>query len=646
MLNPAKHFYEFGPFRLDAQKHRLLRNGDLVPLPSKALDALMVFVQHPNEMLEREALMRAVWADTFVEDANLTVAVSQLRKVLGQNGVAGEYIETVPRAGYRFVAEVREVHEQPSPLIIEKRTLSHTVIEEELVPDTPHTEDNSQSILVRPVGQRLTVPVSHAATASLLAGAALLTVALSAASYFGTSKPAPSSPAAAIRSLRSIAVLPPRSLSGETDESLSLGMADALIARLGSVGRLPVRPTSAVVRYLDSDQDPVNAGRALGVDAVLDGTLQRDAGGMRLTLRLINVANGLQLWSGHFDQASTDIFKMQDDVSQQVGEALFADLTANDKALLTRQLTANAEAYSLYLKGNYFWNKRGDEAAKSLDYFRRAIEYDPNFAQAYAALAAVSSTVRNPSPEAQALIEKALQLDNTLADAHATYGFIQMFQHWDWRSAEKELDRAIELDPNSVTAHHWKGIYLSLRGRLDEAKAEMRRALELDPLSLIVMADLGQLHYFAHEYDQAIDYCNRALVLDSHFSVAYEYLFDIYRMKGMDQEALDAWIKRRHADHEVQAIEGVRRLFARSGLRGIVVDGLDRRMKSREPGPAIIMGRNQVSVGNNEESIRWLQRAFEEPKTHWNPYLNVDPVYDEVRNDPRFKELLHRMNLP
>jgi DNA-binding winged helix-turn-helix (wHTH) protein/TolB-like protein/Tfp pilus assembly protein PilF len=646
MPNTAKRFYEFGPFRLDAQKHRLLQNGELVHLSRKALKALTVFVQHPNEMLEREALMQAVWADTFVEDANLTVAVSQLRKVLGRDREGAEYLETVPGVGYRFVADVREVREQATPLIIEKRTISRTVIEEDLVPDTRHTEETSHSILVRPVGQRLTLPVSRAATVSLLAGAALLAVALSAASYFGTSKPASSSESAAISSLRSIAVLPPKSLSGEADASLSLGMADALITRLGSVGRLPVRPTSAVARYLDSNQDPVTAGRALGVDAVLDGTLQRDAGGMRLTLRLINVANGMQLWSGHFDEASTDIFKMQDDVSQQVGEALFAGLSMDDRALLTKRLTTNAEAYSLYLKGNYFWNKRNEEASKSLDYFRRAIELDPYFAQAHAALAAVNSTMGNPSPEAEALIEKTLKLDNTLADAHATYGFIRMFQHWDWPAAEKELDLAIELDPNSVTAHHWKGVYLSLRGRLDEAKVEMHRALELDPLSLIVMADLGQLHYFAHEYDRAIDYCNRALALDSHFSVAYEYLFDIYRMKGMDQEALNAWIKRRYADHEVQAIERERRLFARSGLRGIVSDELDSRMKSKEPSRAVVMGRYQFLVGNNEDGIRWLQRAFEEPKTHWNPYLNVDPVYDGVRNDPRFKELLHRMNLP
>ena len=645
MPDTAKHFYEFGPYRLDEQKHRLLRNGELVHLSRKALKALTVFVQHPNEMLEREALMQAVWADTFVEDANLTVAVSQLRKVLGRDGEGDEYLETVPGVGYRFVADVKEVREQPAPLIIEKRTISHTVIEEELVPDTRHTEEAPYSILVPPVAREGTFPVSRAATVSLVAGAALLAVALSAGSYFGTSKPAPSSEVAAISSLKSIAVLPPKSLSGEADASLSLGLADALITRLGSVGRLPVRPTSAVVRFLGGNQDPVIAGRALGVDAVLDGTLQRDGGGTRLTLRLINVANGMQLWSGHFDGASTELFKLQDDISQQVGEALFTGLSMEDRVLLTKRVTANAEAYSLYLKGNYFWSKRNEEASKSLDYFRRAIELDPYFAQAYAALAAVNSTMGNPSPEAEALIEKALKLDNTLADAHATYGFIRMFQHWDWSSAEKELDRAIELDPNSVTARHWKGIYLSLRGRLDEAKAEMHRALELDPLSLIVMADLGQLHYFAHEYDQAIDYCNRALALDSHFSVAHEYLFDIYRMKGMDQEALNAWIKRRHADHEVEAIERVRRKFARSGLRGIVIDELDGRMKSKEPSPAIIFGRNQLLAGNNEEGIRWLQRAFEEPKTHWNPYLNVDPVYDEVRNDPRFKELLQRMNL-
>lgn len=648
MPSPDRHFYQFSSFRLDPQKHRLLCNGEPVHLSPKALEALCVFVQNPGRMLEREFLMHAVWADNFVEDANLTVAVSQLRKALAQDGEAIEYIQTVPRVGYRFLAEVREVREQPKPLIVEKRTLSHTVIEEDLIHDTPHSEEKSESIRDRPLAHRKAFqpfPKSRAAIASLLAGVVLLAVAVGAGAYLA-GKPTSAPEAATIRSLRSMAVLPPKSLRGDVEESLSLGMADALITRLGSVGKVPVRPTSQVVRYLGSDQDPVKAGRALGVDAVLEGTLQRDAESVRVTLRLINVANGVQLWSGHFDGAPKDIFRLQDEVSQQVGKALFAALSADDTALLTKRITANPEAYSLYLKGNYFWGKRAAEARKSPDYFRRAIELDPNFAEAYAALAAVYSTMRNPSAEAEELIKKALQLDNSLADAHATYGFILMFHRWDWQAAERELDRALELNPNSVTAHHWKGVYLSLRGRLDEAKAEMQRALELDPLSLIVMADIGQLHYFAHEYDQAIDYCNRALALDNQFGVAHEYLFDLYRVKGMDQEALNAWIKRRHASDEVKAIDRLRRLFDRSGLQGLIIDELDNLMRSKERGPAVVIGRHHLLLGNNETGVRWLQRAFEEPTTHWNPFLTVDPVYDAVRNDPRFKELLHRMNLP
>ena len=198
------------------------------------------------------------------------------------------------------------------------------------------------------------------------------------------------------------------------------------------------------------------------MDAILEGTLQRDANGVRVTWRLIDTASGRQLWSRHFNEKAGDIFQLQDAVSKEVGEALFPDLSVNDKALLVKQQTTNAEAYAHYLKGNYFWNKRADAAGNSLSYYRRAIELDPNFAMAYAGLAAVHSTSENPSPEAEALIEKALQLDSTLSSAHATYGFIQMFHHWNWAESEQALDRAIQLDPNSATAHHWKGVYLSL----------------------------------------------------------------------------------------------------------------------------------------------------------------------------------------
>jgi DNA-binding winged helix-turn-helix (wHTH) protein/TolB-like protein len=641
MPSPVRHFYEFGHFRLDADKHRLLRDGEVVPLSPKAIEALLVLVRNPGKLLEREALMQAVWADTFVEDANLTVAVSHLRKALGQNGEPAEYIETVPRVGYRFVADVREVREEPAPLVVEKHTLSRTVIEEELIHDEPHAEAKTEAIVVQPaIAKRLPAFVRRPVTALLLAAMALSALALGAILYFKGERTPTTPDRAAIRSIKSIAVLPPKPLSGEADNaSLSLGVADALITRLGGLRKIVVRPTSAIVRYVDSNQDAVNVGHALGVDAVLDGTLQRDNGRVRVTLRLLNVANGAQLWAGNFDEATSDIFKLQDSISQQVGETLFTNLSQDERAFLTKQQTTNPEAYALYLKGNYFWKRRGMEVGKSFEYFRKAIELDPNFTEAYVELAAGYSVSFLPSPEAEALIEKALQLDNSSAEAHATYGFIRMFHHFDWATAEKELDRAIELNPNSVTAHHWKGVYWSLRGRLDEAKAEMHRALDLDPQSLIVTSDIGQLHYFAHEYDQAIEYCNRALAIDNSFFLAHVYLRDIYQMKGMDQEFFEELMRTAPPTDTAKA----QRIFAGAGRKGLLLFNNDPDYWTMGH-----MAWLSASLGDREKTLEYLNRVLQERGTgaFFLPFINVDPLYDFLRDDSRFKEILHRMNLP
>lgn len=644
-----RHYYEFGPFRLDPQKHRLLREGEIVPLSPKALEALLVLVVNPGKPLERDALMRAVWAEAFVEDANLTVAISQLRKALGNNGEGAEYIETIPRVGYRFAAEVRQVSEEVAPLIIEKRTRSQTVIEEEILQDEHPAREKNAAIAVRSsIVRSLGFSLRSNRKAALLATAALGAVVVAAAVYFKLAeRRSGASTSSAISSLKSIAVLPPKTLSGVTENpSLNLGIADALITRLAGLNKLAVRPTSAVVGYLDGNQDPLVAGRALGVDAVLDGTLQRDAGRVRVTLRLVNVANGAQLWSGNFDEADADIFKLQDSVAQQVGATLFANLSRNEKAFLVKQQTRNPEAYAQYLNGNYFWSKRSEHATKSLQYFRKAIDLDPNFAQAYVGLATVDAAASIPSPEAEALIERALQLDNTLAEAHATYGFIRMFHHWDWSTAEQELNRAIELSPNSSVAHHWKGVYLSLRGRLNEAKAEMHRALDLDPLSLIIMADLGQLHYFAHEYDQALEYCNRALALDPEFWVAHEYLVDIYRAKGMDEEALNEFLKVEHRDDTPETKTRIKQVFTRGGLRAVFAHRIGSQLSvpTGEHGPTpIVMAKFYSRVRDNEQALYWLDRAVNEQKFFPTAYIKIDPLYESLRGDPRFTRILQRL---
>jgi DNA-binding winged helix-turn-helix (wHTH) protein/TolB-like protein/Tfp pilus assembly protein PilF len=655
MRNPVRHFYEFGPFRLDPEKHRLLRDGEPVPLSPKAAEALLVLVQNAGKLLEREALMQAVWAESFVEDANLTVAISNLRKVLGQNNEAAEYIETIPRIGYRFVADVRAVMEELAPLVIEKHTLSQTVIEEEFSTDEPSFAEKVAAVS-RTSGRRaVSSVVSQRSTAVLLASIAVVTVALGTFVYLKRSNRDNTSLVSnsSVEAIRSIAVLPPRLISGQGENaSLSLGMADALITRLGGIRKLVVRPTSAVIGYLDKNQDPLEVGEALGVDAILDGSLQRDNGRVRITWRLLNTASGAQLWAGNFDEADADVFKLQDSVSNQVAQALFNDISHNERALLSKHQTNNPEAYAQYLKGNYFWNKRGLESQKAAQYYRKAIELDPKFARAYVGLATVDASEQLPSPEAKAMIEYALQLDNNLSEAHATYGFIQMFHHWDWVAAERELDRALELDPNSVAAHHWKGVYLSIHSRLDEAKIEMHRALELDPLSLPVLADIGQLHYFAREYDQAIDYCNRALAIDPDFQMAHYYLTDIYRAKGMEKEAMAEWAEYNSFHWKAMGIEPaarqkMREYYLTTGSKRIAREELQGVMSMKETErktSAQRIAQLYCILGDKQQAVRWLKASIEKP-IFWLPYVNVDPFYESLRTEPGFHDLLLRLGL-
>jgi len=634
MRTSPRQFYDFGSFRVDPERHRLLRGGETVVLPTKCFETLLLLVQNPGKLLSREELLNAVWTGAFVEDANLTVAISTLRKALGQE--AQSYIETVPRLGYRFLGDVEIATEEPKPVIVEKHRVSRTIIEEE-VSEVPATR-RFKSLAGLRVSQVVTL-------------LAIVAVAIGAFVYF---RPADRHTALASSNnsflpIRSIVVLPPKSLtSTSTDNSsLSLGVADALITRLGGVRDLSVRPTSVSMRYVNSNQDPVDIGRALTVDAVLEGSLQRENGRVRLTLRMINVSNGAQIWSANFEESDKDIFRLQDSLSQEVAKKLFGELSKPEMEHLSRRQTHNAQAYAAYVKGMYIWGRRGSQVVESLPYFRQAIELDPNFAEAYVGLATVDATVGIPSPEAETLIARALQLNDSLAEAHATNALIKMFHHWDWQTTEQELDKAIELDPNSVSAHHWKGVYLSLRGRLDEAKAEMHYALTLDPTSPIIMADIGQLHYFSHEYDQAVEYCNRALSFDPQSQMPQIYLFDIYLAKGMDNEALKHLAIFDTGTPESAYTNKTIVEFQKSGLNAVIkgqLEGFSRLGQDAQLNLALKIAHYNMVLKNPDESLRWLERTPERPN-FFLPYIAVDPLYDSVRSNPRFQAALTRLNL-
>jgi DNA-binding winged helix-turn-helix (wHTH) protein/TolB-like protein len=631
MRNSEKHFYDFGPFRFDSEKHRLSRDGEVVAVPRKATEVLLVLLQNKGKQLEREEFMQAVWGNSCVEDANLTVAISALRKALGQRGDKAEYIETIPRGGYRFVAEVQEIHQKPAPLIVEKHTRSQTIIEEEFLEDA---QAPIEKVVTPKSPTRVSSIQRRRRTAAVFAGVTLFSLALGGFVYFKRGDRGIGSGAnIRVQSIKSLAVLPPK-LLGSDDPSLSLGIADALISKLGGVSKLTLRPTSAISRYVSTTDDSVEVGRALAVDAVLEGTLQREGGRMRLTLQLIDVAHDEQIWTHKFEEADADIFKLEDSVSQQVADVLSLNLTADEKTGLTKHQTLSTEAYASYLKGKYFWNKRGPDIERSREFYHQAIQLDPNFVQAYVGLAEVDATGSSRSTEAEIFVEKALQLDDRSAEAHATLGFIRMFHHWDWARAGKELDRAIELDPNCSLAHHWKGVYWSLLGRLDEAKAEMHRALELDPLSLIIIADIGQLHYFAREYDQAIEYCNKALAFDPQFFEAHVYLRDIYLAKGMEGEAFDHSLA---ANHENPA-DPKREYLARGGWKKIA-----RQEVQWNPSTWAKLW-NAVTAADKESALAYLDRALAE-RQFLLPFVNVDPHFDLVRNEPRFKHIVEQMEL-
>lgn len=628
MGSQTKQFYEFGSFRLDPQRFRLLREGELVPLSRKDIETLIVLVQRRGEVLTREELLAAVWNDAFVEDASLTVAISHLRKALNQKSDAEEFIETIPRKGYCFTADVREISEGKPSLIVEKHTRSTTVIEEEFL------QGDSPSRVAAIKARTQTVPIMLAA---------ILGLVFTGSVYFWSRGAINSSASSVNSGIRSIVVLPP-----ETDEknaegkSLSLGFANALTSKFAGVSNFSARVVAGTNRDPDVSGDSLALGKRLDVDAILDGHLNQSNDKVSISLRLLNARTGQQIWEGHFEDTTQKLLELEDRAAREIAIALSFKLNASEHSSLTKHLTTSNDAYAAYLKANYYWSQRGDLTAKSIPYYGKAIELDPQFAEAYLGLANVYAFAARWA-EARVLVDKALALKPTLAEAHATYGFISMFQSWKWDDAEVALDRAIQLNPNSAHAHHWKGVYLSLRGRLPEAKKEMERALALDPFSLIITADLGQVYYFSREYDQAIEYCNRALAMDQEFQLARLYLVDIYLMKGMEQQAIEMWSRYHRLDEKGPW----QSIIKSSGWRGILNAQLNSQANPNDPqvdGSTLAHAKIHVGLGNGELALRYLEKSFEE-HAFVLPFINVDPYYDSLRQHPRFQSIVQRIGL-
>lgn len=450
--------------------------------------------------------------------------------------------------------------------------------------------------------------------------------------------------------LRSMAVLPFQPLVAEyRDPALELGMADTLIAMLG--GReIIVRPVTSVRKYVESDQDPLAVGRELGVELVLGGSIQRREDSIRVTVRLVNTSDGTSLWTGIFDEKFTGIFAVQDAIANKVAAALAMRLGIEEQKHLTKRHTENVGAYQSYLKGRFHWNKRGpQDLQKAIEHFKQAIARDPSYALAYAGLADAYTLLANAGGPALEIMPKALvaartavSLDDNLAEAHAALGNVIIYYHYDFVGAEREEKRAIELNPNYATAHHWYSELLMGLGRHEEALAEIRRALEIDPLSLILNRQYGASLLFARQYDAAIEQMKKTVELDANFAVGHSTLSVSYRMKGNYAESVEELARFQDLVGGVQTAALMRESFAEGGWQGFL------RAMTDERRPANLTPYNvatfHAALGQKDQAFVELNKAYQNREGILG-LLKVDPRFDSLHDDPRFEDLARRFKV-
>jgi DNA-binding winged helix-turn-helix (wHTH) protein/TolB-like protein len=641
MREDCSYLYQFGVFRLEPAERRLQRHGETVSLTPKAFDTLVFLVERAGHLVEKEELMRALWPDSYVEEANLAQQVFTLRKILGETNDGGQFIETVARKGFRFVAPVT--------------TLRQNELLSKAGPAAEAKTIGKDAELVRSKTKQLS-SWRPAVVAFLVVGM----LSLAAYALF-TRKPRtqiePSKPQPTVAEVKTIAVLPFKPLSAESrNESLEMGMTETLITHLSNLKQLVVRPMGAVRKYIDPQQDPVRVGQELQVDAVVDGSIQKVGDHVRVTVRLSRIRNGAALWAQQFDEKFTDIFKVQDSIAERVATTLPLKLNAEESALLTKRYSESPEAYQLYLQAQYLWDHRTDENRKKMfQYYEQAIEKDPKFALAYVGMADLQITLvgdnqipyKEIKPKIDSNLARALALDSELAQARNLLAEVKYQFDFDWIEAEREFKRAIELNPNVASIHLAYGWYLMSIGRFDEAIREMERAQELDPHSMVINRARGRLFYFMHQFNQAIEHLQRIANAEPRVALNHRVLADAYEQKGMYEEAVEEEVKAATANGAgATKVEEYMQLFRVSGWYAYLQRRKEELMKAaaeRYVSPVSIAGTN-ARLGNRDEAFTWLEKAVDE-RSSGIPNLKVDPGFDNLHSDPRFAKLLARMNI-
>ncbi len=646
--------YEFGPFRVDARRRLLLREGDPVRIPAKAFDILVVLLEEKGRLVEKDELMGRVWPDAVVEENNLTVNMSALRRSLTESPGEHRYVVTVPGRGYQFVAGVRRHGGEPAQEL-EEEALAHQNVTGGRAEPGPHagsppavadthtllSAENSAKEIKR---HKNAVPLLLAA----LVATAIIASYLAYSRYLaGVSK----------TRITSIAVLPFANKTGDPNaEYLSDGISESLINSLSQVPELRVIARSSSFKYKGQEVDIQEVAKTLGVEAVLTGRVTQRGENLSISVELVNASDKTQMWGEQYDRKMSDLLAINREIAIEIVEKLKLKVSGEEKGPAKRYTESN-EAFQLYMKGRFHWNKRTAEALKkSIEYFNQAIEKDPGYALAYAGLAdsyvvpANRLPPREAMPKAKAAAIRALELDETLAEAHASLGRVLAAYDWDWRSAEKEYKRAIELNPRYAVAHQWYGGYFDAMGRHNEAMAERKRAQELEPLSLIINFELGLASYYARDYDQAIAQLKKTLELDQNFPPAQSILPAAYEQKGMYGEAIAEFknaVPLKRGSEWAMSKAGLGHVYAVSGKKSEARTELDelQKLSGQEYVPAPSIALIYAGLSEKDQAFAWLNKGFEE-RAFQMQWLRIEPRWDSLRSDTRFKDLMRRVGLP
>jgi TolB-like protein/DNA-binding winged helix-turn-helix (wHTH) protein/Tfp pilus assembly protein PilF len=615
----------FGNFEVDLRSRELRRNGARVRIPEQAFLVLTILLEQPGKLVTREEIRKRLWSsDTFVDfDHGLNNAVNRLREALEDSATVPRHIETLPRRGYRFISAIKST---PSLQV------------------NPGSSKTSTRVGVNPSAQsrllRLWIPAS-----ALVVGLLLFL-------FFLRSDGHRNSP------IHSLAVLPFENLSGDpAQEYLADGITDALITDLANIHSIRVVSRTSAMHYKDSHKQLAEIARELNVDAIVEGSVTRSGSRVRVNAQLIQSKNDRHLWAKKYEEDVVDLMELQNTLAEAISQEIATQLSPDERLKMRRLRPVNAEAYEAYLKGRFYWNKRTVEALQvAKTYFEQATQKDPHYALAYAGLAdaydvlgsgvAAALPPREAMRHAREAANHAIQLDEGLAEGHTSLAGIKFSFDWDWQGAETEFRRAIELNPNDVTAHYWYAQLLLALGRWDESLASINKAAQLDPLLPQLASFRGAVFHNRGRYDLAIEEEQKALALDPghfvpHFDLGrgYEQLGNYKQAAEEFQKALDL------SGNDLTTKASLAHVYALSGDRTKAEKILNElKQKSTNNNVSYQIAEIYIGLGDKDQGFQWLENAYED-RSEWLTWIAIEPKLDPIRGDPKFEQLLRRMNL-